>query len=90
MHTTTEFIMHIIPTTIVDAFAQGEILQVLLISVLFGFALHPVWRQRHAGLSHCLRARRPHGHDANQPAKRMTRTCATVMRRSMVRGYTEA
>ena len=40
MHTTTEFIMHIIPTTIIDAFAQGEILQVLLISVLFGFALH--------------------------------------------------
>jgi aerobic C4-dicarboxylate transport protein len=40
MHTTTEFIMHIIPTTIVDAFATGEILQVLLISVLFGFALH--------------------------------------------------
>ena len=40
MHTTTEFIMHIIPTTIVDAFAKGEILQVLLISVLFGFALH--------------------------------------------------
>jgi aerobic C4-dicarboxylate transport protein len=40
MHTTMEFIMHIIPTTIVDAFAKGEILQVLLISVLFGFALH--------------------------------------------------
>jgi aerobic C4-dicarboxylate transport protein len=40
MHTTTEFIMHIIPTTIVDAFAKGEILQVLLISVLLGFALH--------------------------------------------------
>src|SRR5258705_6997257 len=40
METTTEFIMHIIPTTIVDAFAKGEILQVLLISVLFGFALH--------------------------------------------------
>ncbi len=40
MHTTTEFIMQIIPTTIVDAFAKGEILQVLLISVLFGFALH--------------------------------------------------
>ena len=49
MHTTTEFIMHIIPTTIVDAFAQGEILQVLLISVLFGFALHSFWRQGHAG-----------------------------------------
>jgi aerobic C4-dicarboxylate transport protein len=38
MQTTTEFIMHIIPTTIVDAFASGEILQVLLISVLFEFA----------------------------------------------------
>jgi aerobic C4-dicarboxylate transport protein len=40
MQTTTEFILNIIPTTIVDAFASGEILQVLLISVLFGFALH--------------------------------------------------
>jgi aerobic C4-dicarboxylate transport protein len=40
MHTTTEFIMHIIPNTIVGAFAEGEILQVLLISVFFGFALH--------------------------------------------------
>jgi aerobic C4-dicarboxylate transport protein len=35
----TEFLMHIIPSTIVDAFAKGDILQVLLISVLFGFAL---------------------------------------------------
>jgi aerobic C4-dicarboxylate transport protein len=33
MQTTTEFLMAIIPTTIVDAFAKGEILQVLLISV---------------------------------------------------------
>ena len=40
MHTTTEFIMHIIPNTIVGAFAEGEMLQVLLISVLFGFGLH--------------------------------------------------
>ncbi len=31
--------MHIIPTTIVDAFAKGDILQVLLIALLFGFAL---------------------------------------------------
>ena len=37
--TTTEFIMHIIPTTFVDAFATGNILQVLLIAILFGFAL---------------------------------------------------
>jgi aerobic C4-dicarboxylate transport protein len=35
----TEFLMHIIPTTIVDAFAKGDILQVLLVSILFGFAL---------------------------------------------------
>ena len=34
-----DFILHIIPATIVDAFAKGDILQVLLIAVLFGFAL---------------------------------------------------
>ncbi len=37
---TIEFILNVIPSTLVDAFAKGEILQVLLISVLFGFALH--------------------------------------------------
>jgi aerobic C4-dicarboxylate transport protein len=31
--------MHIIPNTVVDAFAKGDILEVLLVSVLFGFAL---------------------------------------------------
>src|SRR3979411_850826 len=35
----TDFLMHIIPTTVVDAFAKGDILQVLLIAILFGFAL---------------------------------------------------
>src|SRR5580704_625673 len=35
----TEFLAHIIPNTIVDAFTRGDILQVLLVSVLFGFAL---------------------------------------------------
>lgn len=35
----TEFLVHIIPNTVVDAFAKGDILQVLLISLLFGFAL---------------------------------------------------
>jgi len=35
----TAFILHIIPTTIVDAFAKGDILQVLFIAILFGFAL---------------------------------------------------
>ncbi|MGJ7580931.1 dicarboxylate/amino acid:cation symporter [Variovorax sp. RHLX14] len=37
---TVDFLLNIIPTTVVDAFAKGEILQVLLIAVLFGFALH--------------------------------------------------
>jgi aerobic C4-dicarboxylate transport protein len=35
----TEFLMNIIPTTMVDAFAKGNILQVLLVATLFGFAL---------------------------------------------------
>jgi aerobic C4-dicarboxylate transport protein len=35
----TDFLVHIIPNTIVDAFSKGDILQVLLVSVLFGFAL---------------------------------------------------
>jgi aerobic C4-dicarboxylate transport protein len=35
----TEFLVHIIPNTIVDAFTRGDILQVLLVSLLFGFAL---------------------------------------------------
>jgi aerobic C4-dicarboxylate transport protein len=37
--TTTDFLMNIIPNTFVDAFAKGEILQVLLIAILFGFSL---------------------------------------------------
>ena len=34
-----DFLMNIIPHTVMDAFAKGDILQVLLFSVLFGFAL---------------------------------------------------
>lgn len=34
-----EFIMRIIPTTFVNAFASGDILQVLLIAILFGLAV---------------------------------------------------
>jgi aerobic C4-dicarboxylate transport protein len=36
----TDFLINVIPTSVVDAFAKGEILQVLFFSVLFGFALH--------------------------------------------------
>ncbi len=35
----TDFLMNIIPTTMVDAFAKGNILQVLFVAILFGFAL---------------------------------------------------
>jgi aerobic C4-dicarboxylate transport protein len=34
-----EFLLNIIPTAVMDAFAKGEILQVLLFAILFGFAL---------------------------------------------------
>lgn len=38
----TSFVLHIIPTTLVDAFAKGDILQVVFVSVLFGFALSTI------------------------------------------------
>ncbi|HVI28908.1 dicarboxylate/amino acid:cation symporter [Hansschlegelia sp.] len=38
--TVTDFFLHIIPDQVVGAFAQGEIIQVLLIAILFAFALH--------------------------------------------------
>ena len=34
-----DFLLHVIPTSMFDAFAKGEILQVLLIAILCGFAL---------------------------------------------------
>ena len=37
--TTSEFLMNIVPNTVFDAFTKGDVLQVLLISLLFGFAL---------------------------------------------------
>ena len=36
------YLLHIIPTTLVSAFTEGEVLQVLFVSVLFGFALASV------------------------------------------------
>ncbi|HWY32200.1 MAG TPA: C4-dicarboxylate transporter DctA, partial [Candidatus Acidoferrum sp.] len=38
----SDFVLHIIPSTVVDAFAKGDILQVLLISILFGFAVSAI------------------------------------------------
>lgn len=37
--TATEFVLNIIPATVVDAFAKGDILQIMLFSILFGLAL---------------------------------------------------
>jgi aerobic C4-dicarboxylate transport protein len=38
-HSPVDFLLNIIPTSVIDAFAKGDILQVLLFSVLFGFSL---------------------------------------------------
>jgi aerobic C4-dicarboxylate transport protein len=38
----TDFLLHVIPTTVVDAFAKGDILEVLLVAILFGFALSAI------------------------------------------------
>lgn len=38
-HSTIDFLMHMIPETMVGAFASGEILQVLVLAVLFAWAL---------------------------------------------------
>jgi len=40
MQGTVDFLLSVIPSTVVDAFAKGEMLQVLLFSMMFGFALH--------------------------------------------------
>ncbi len=37
--TVTDFLIHIIPNTMVDAFAKGDILEVVFVSILFGFGM---------------------------------------------------
>jgi aerobic C4-dicarboxylate transport protein len=55
-----EFLMHIIPDTITSAFAQGDILQILLIALLFGSVLATLGERGRAvtelieGVSHTL------------------------------------
>ncbi|MDQ7092644.1 cation:dicarboxylase symporter family transporter [Desulfosporosinus sp. PR] len=43
---TAQFILHMIPDSIVGAFANNELLQVLLFSLLFGFALLKIKKER--------------------------------------------
>ncbi len=55
---TTEFLLGIIPTTIVSAFTEGEVLQALLIALLCGFALQamgPAGRPILRGIEHIQR-----------------------------------
>jgi aerobic C4-dicarboxylate transport protein len=41
----TQFLLHVIPNTLVDAFAKGDILQVVFISVLIGLAIASMGKQ---------------------------------------------
>lgn len=56
---TVDFLMNIIPSTVFDAFTKGDILQVLLFSVMFGWALAAMGKDTiiYKGISevsHCL------------------------------------
>src|SRR6476646_5358349 len=57
--TTTDFVLHIIPKTFVDAFTgTGDLLQVLLVAVLFGYAmthLGAVGKSVHMFIEECSR-----------------------------------
>jgi aerobic C4-dicarboxylate transport protein len=46
-HKSVDFLLHIIPDSVVGAFAQGEVLQVLLFAILFGFALMALGERGH-------------------------------------------
>jgi aerobic C4-dicarboxylate transport protein len=48
-----DVLMRIIPTTVVDAFAQGDILQVLLFAILFGVGL-AMLGQHGQTVTHCI------------------------------------
>src|SRR5207245_129676 len=47
-HSWVEFVLNIIPDTFVGAFARGDILQVLLVSVLFGVGLNRLGETSHS------------------------------------------
>jgi len=53
----SDTLLHLIPDTVVSAFATGDLLQVLLLAILAGFGLAAVTRSGHgAGLTHTLEA----------------------------------
>lgn len=46
-HRSVDFVLNIIPDSVVGAFAKGDILQVLLFAILFGFALMALGERGH-------------------------------------------
>src|SRR6202171_5789363 len=46
-HKSVDFVLHIIPDSVVGALARGDILQVLLFAILFGFALMALGERGH-------------------------------------------
>jgi aerobic C4-dicarboxylate transport protein len=46
-HKSVDFVLNIIPDSVVGAFARGDILQVLLFAILFGFALMALGERGH-------------------------------------------
>lgn len=44
----TEFLLHLIPKTFFEAFAGGDLLQILLVAVLFGYAMNHMRSRSHA------------------------------------------
>ena len=72
-----QFLIHIIPTTVVDAFARGNMLQVILVSVLFGIALAALGAERASrwwlrSISSCASGvRRGEHHDEVRPDRRV-------------------
>ena len=77
-HGFTEFVLHIIPTSFFGAFAEGEVLPVLLLAVLCGFGLTRIGAAGRAGarghrrlLAHAVRGLRHH--HAARPARRVRR-----------------
>jgi len=50
-HSTVTFILNLIPTTIIDAFTRGDILQILVVSILAGIALLMLGERAHTLVS---------------------------------------
>ena len=50
-HSTVTFILNLIPTTIVDAFTRGDILQILVVSILAGISLLMLGARAHTLVS---------------------------------------